>query len=124
MSDLAEFLISHRIQLFSIAGNSVLFLFILALIKRRRLKEEYAILWLGTAIFFFVLSLFPPLLGFLARLAGIHYAPAALLLMLILAITMILIHYSTVLSKLSRQNKLLAQELALLRHQLLNKDAK
>lgn len=124
MNDFIQFLISHRIQLFSIIGSLALFLFIVALINRRRLKEEYAILWLATATFFFVLSLFPPLLGFLARLAGIHYAPAALLLMLILAITVILIHYSTVLTKLSRQNKRLTQELALLRHELLNKDTK
>lgn len=124
MSSFVHILISHRIQIFSVAGSLVLFLFILTLIKRRRLKEEYAILWLGTAVFFFVLSLFPPLLGFLARLAGIHYAPAGLLLMLILVITVILIHYSTVLTKLSRQNKQLSQELALLRHELLNKDKK
>lgn len=117
-----ELIVDHRIQLFSIGGSFALFFFILTLIKRRRLKEEYAILWLATSAFFFVLSLFKPMLEFLANLAGVHYAPAALLLMLILAITVILIHYSTVITKLSKQNKLLAQELALLRHEFMKKD--
>lgn len=118
MSEFVAHIVDHRIQLFSIAGTFALFFFIITLIKRRRLKEEYAILWLATAIFFFVLSVFKPMLEFLANLAGVHYAPAALLLLLLLAVIVILIHYSTVLTKLSKQNKLLAQELALLRHEV------
>lgn len=57
-------------------------------------------------------------LDFVAYVAGIYYAPAALMLLLILSITIILMHYSTVISKLSRQNRLLAQELALLKHEI------
>lgn len=116
--ELLKLLIEHRIQLFAIAGTLALFVFIITLIQKRRLKEEYAILWLGTALFFFVLAAFKRVLEFLANLAGVHYAPAALLLLLILAVIVILIHYSTVLTKLAKQNKLLAQELALLKHQV------
>lgn len=113
-----SFLFEHRIQLFSVCGSALLFYFIVSLIKRRRLKEEYAILWLFAAVGFICLSIFTPLLDFVAYVAGIYYAPAALMLLLILSITIILIHYSTVISKLSRQNRLLAQELALLKHEI------
>jgi hypothetical protein len=113
-----ELIFAHRIQVFSICGSALLFYFIISLIKRRRLKEEYAILWIFTAAVFIFLSIFTSILEFLAHVAGVSYAPAALMLLLILSITVILIHYSTVISKLSRQNKLLAQELALLKHEI------
>lgn len=117
-------MVLNRIQIFSIVGTLALFVFIVTLIQRKRLKEEYAILWLAMTFFFFVLSICKSLLEGLAKFAGIHYAPAALLLMLILAITVILIHYSTIITRLSRQNKLLTQELALLRHEFVTKSGK
>jgi hypothetical protein len=118
----ANMIADNRVQIFSIIGSLALFFFIITLIKKRRLKEEYAILWLATSVFFFVLSVCKSMLELLAKLAGVHYAPAALLLLLILAITVILIHYSTVITKLSKQNKLLAQELALLRNEIFKRE--
>ncbi len=118
MLDIGEDLSEQRIQLFSIFGSLALLFFILSLIKKKRLKEEYALLWIGASILFTGLSIFRPALEYLAQFLGIHYAPTALLLMLIMAITIILIHYSTVISKLSEQTKRLTQELALLKHDL------
>ncbi|BCD97069.1 DUF2304 domain-containing protein [Marinagarivorans cellulosilyticus] len=118
MFDISDNISEQRIQLFSVLGSLGLLFFILTLIKKRRLKEEYALLWIGASILFTALSIFRPALEYLAAFLGIHYAPTALLLMLIMAITIILIHYSTVISKLSEQSKRLTQELALLRHDL------
>ena len=118
MLPLSGLIAEQRIQLFSILGSLILLFFILSLIKKRRLKEEYALLWIGASILFAGLSIFRPALEYLAHFLGIHYAPTALLLMLIMAITVILIHYSTVISKLSEQTKRLTQELALLKHQI------
>lgn len=113
-----EVLIESRMQLLAIAGSLFLLLFILRLIKRRKLREDYALLWLLVFFLLLVFSVFLPLLKMLASFVGILYAPAALLLFLILGNTLILVHYSTVITKLSEQNKTLIQELALLKEQI------
>jgi hypothetical protein len=111
-------IVHNRIQIFAIMGSISLFLLIVRLIQRRRLKEEFALLWLLIFLSFVVISLFKPILELIAKVAGIYYPPAALLLLLILGITIILIHYSTVISKLSEQNKTLIQEVALIKTHL------
>lgn len=111
------FILENKIQFFSILGSVLLFLFILKLIKRRKLKEEYSLLWLGFSFGFLILSIFRPLLDLFASFVGIHYAPAAILLFLILAILCVLIQFSMVLSKLSEQNKNLVQEFGILKQQ-------
>jgi len=104
-----------KIQIYSIVGSFVFLFFILSLIKKRKLKEEYSILWIFVAIVFFVLSVFRSILEKFADLVGIYYAPSALLLVLLFGVIIILIHYSQIISKLSEQNKILIQEIALLK---------
>jgi len=104
-----------KIQIYSIIGSFVFLFFILNLIRKRKLKEEYSILWIFVAFVFVILSLFRSILEKFADLVGIHYAPAALLLVLLVGVIIILIHYSQIISKLSEQNKVLIQEIALLK---------
>lgn len=118
MIDLFSFLQENKIQLYSILGSVGLFLFIIRLIKKRKLKEEHSILWLSVFFVFILLSIFRSFLELLADFAGIHYAPAALLLFLILGILIILIHYSIIISKLTEENKNLIQEMALLKNEI------
>lgn len=118
MNECLAWLMHNRIQIFSVLGSALMFFFIISLIKRRKLKEEFAILWLMIFATFLVISIFKPILEMIAKVAGIYYPPAALLLLLILGIMMILVHYSMVITKLSEQNKLMAQELALLKHRV------
>src|SRR5688572_4860213 len=110
MQDLLALIILNRIQFFSIIGSISLTLFILKLIKRKKLKEEYSLLWLGCSGAFILLSIFKPLLELFAKTLGILYAPAALLLLLIVSAFLILIQFSIVISKLSESNKNLTQE--------------
>lgn len=117
-SNLIDFLISNRIQVFSIIGSILLFLFILKLVKRKKLKEEYSLLWLGFGLIFIALSIFKPLLEIVASTLGILYAPAALLLMLVLSVFFILIQFSVVISKLAEGNKNLIQEVGILKAEL------
>jgi hypothetical protein len=111
-------LIEKRIQVFSIIGSLLLFLFILRLVKRKKLKEEYSLLWLGFGFIFILLSVFKPLLEIVANLLGILYAPAALLLILITSVFFILIQFSVVISKLAESNKNLIQEVGILKAEL------
>lgn len=118
MQDILDLIVQHRIQAFSIAGSLSLMVFILKLIKRKRLKEEYSLLWLGCSGVFLLLSIFKPLLELLALTLGIFYAPAALLLILIVGAFFILIQFSIVISKLSESNKNLTQEVGILKAEL------
>lgn len=120
MQHILDFFIQNRIQVFSIIGSAALIIFILKLIKRKKLKEEYSLLWLGCGITFLIVSLFKPLLELIAQALGIFYAPAALLLMLIIGAFFILIQFSIVISKLSESNKNLTQEIGILKAEIKN----
>jgi hypothetical protein len=113
-----DFLIANRIQVFSVIGSLLLLLFILKLVKRKKLKEEYSLLWLGFGFVFIALSIFKPLLEVVASMLGILYAPAALLLILVLSVFFILIQFSVVISKLAEGNKNLIQEVGILKAEL------
>jgi hypothetical protein len=106
----------------SIAGaiaSILLVLVVLELIRSRRLKERYALLWLATGIVLFVLSVWRGGLNTIARWAGVTgYPPAVLFAVGILFVILVLLHYSTVISRLSDENVTLAQRLALLEHRL------
>ncbi len=106
----------------SIAGavaSFVLVLVVLELIRSHRLRERYALLWLVTGIVLTVLSAWRDGLNTIAGWFGIRsYPPAVLFAVGLLFILAVLLHYSTVISRLSDQNILLAQRLALLEDEL------
>jgi hypothetical protein len=118
MQNLLHWILENRIQVLSVMGSLLLVWFILGLIKRKKLKEEYSLLWLAFAFIFVLLSVFRPLLEIFAQTVGIVYAPAALLLVLALSTFFILIQFSTVISKLSENNKNLIQEVGILKAEL------
>ena len=103
-----------RIQYLSITVCVVLILGVIELIRRGRLREEYAFVWLGCTVVFLVLSIWRGLFDALARLFGIAYGPALLILVILLFGFVFLVHFSIVVSKLTGENKRLAQELAFL----------
>ena len=107
-----------RAMIFGLAASVAALLFILELVGRRKLREEYSLLWLATALVLIVLSLSRPLLDALASLVGIFYPPSALFLVAMMFVLFILLHFSTVLTRLAQQNKETAQQIALLRWQL------
>jgi hypothetical protein len=104
----------YKIQFFSITGSFFLLYLIVRLIRSRKIKEEYSLLWIFFGVLFLLLSVFKPLLDLAADLVGIHYAPAALLLFLIMALFGIMIQFSVVVSDLSEKNRILVREIALL----------
>ena len=105
-------------QVIAIVVSISLFLYILYLVRKKKIKEEYSLLWLSSSFVFILFSIWRDGLEYFAKLIGIAYPPAALFLILLLAIFLILIEFSINISKLSEKNKILAQELALLRNEL------
>ena len=97
------------------AGVSLVLLFVVfELIRTRRLRERYALLWLLTAGVLLTLSLWRTSLDTIAGLVGISYAPSLLFVVGLVFVIVVLLHYSTVLSRLSDENAILAQRVALL----------
>jgi len=85
------------------------------LIRSRRLRERYALLWVLTGIVLVVLSAWRGGLNTIAGWVGVEtYPPAVLFAVALLFILAVLLHYSTVLSKVSDENVILAQRVALL----------
>ena len=107
-----------RAMIFGILASLGTLLFVIELVRRRKLREEYSLLWLMTAIGLLVLATSRPLLDWLAGLIGIFYPPSALFLAAIVFMLLIQLHYSTVLTRLTQENKEIAQQMALLRQEL------
>lgn len=107
-----------RVSVVAGIASLVLLLVVLELIRSRRLQERYALLWLVTGGVMLVLAVWRDALGLVAELAGIAYPPSALFVLASLFILVVLLHYSTVLSRLSDENKILAQRLGLLEERL------
>ena len=107
-----------RVSIAAGAAAIILLLVIFELIRSRRLQERYALLWLLTGIVILILSAWRGALSRLADLVGIAYPPSALFILAAFFILLVLLHYSTVISRLSEQNTILAQRLAILENRL------
>jgi hypothetical protein len=104
-----------RISIAASIASVLLILVVLELIRSRRLRERYALLWLATGVVLLVLSAWRGALNTIAGWFGVTgYPPAVLFAVATLFILLVLLHYSTVLSRLSDQNAILAQRVALL----------
>lgn len=104
-----------RVTLYSICASGALLIYILEMVRRRKLREEYSILWLFGSTVILVLSLKQDWLVVLSHAVGIAYPPSFLFLVGILFILLILIHFSIAISKLHQMNKKMAQEIALMK---------
>lgn len=102
----------------AIAVTFGLLALVFELVRRKRLSERYAILWLVAATTLFVLAAWKGLLTSLSDDVGISYPPSALFAVAIGLIVMILLHFSLAVSRLSDQNKVLAQRLGLLQQRV------
>lgn len=107
-----------RVSIFAAIAAAGLLAVVFELIRRRRLQERYALLWLVTAVVILVLALWRDALNELAQLVGIAYPPSALFVLASFFILVVLLHYSTVISQLSERNVTLAQRIALLEARL------
>jgi hypothetical protein len=105
----------RRIAVLSIIASLGLLLYILEMVRRRRLREEYSILWLTGSVIVLVLSVKQDWLDRISAAAGIAYPPSLLFLIGMAFIVLILIHFSVTISTLRQENKKMAQEIALMK---------
>ena len=109
----------NRVTILAVAVSTVLLLYILEMVRRRKLRTEYSILWLFGSIVMLVLSVMPNWLERISQAVGIVYPPSFLFLIGIFFILLILIHFSIAVSKLHQMNKKMAQEMALMKNELI-----
>lgn len=88
------------------------------LVRRRKLKEEYSWLWLMTGAVILLLTLWFDLLKWFTHLVGAITPSSTIFLFAFLFLILISLHFSVVISKLTHQNKELAQRYALLEMEL------
>jgi hypothetical protein len=100
------------------SASVLAFVLVLELVRQRKLREEYSLLWLATAFAMIIISAWRDLLHSLSRMVGIIYPPNFLFLLAALFTLMLLLYFSTVITRLTQESKDIAQEVALLRYEL------
>src|SRR4051812_40994024 len=108
----------NRVQIVSIILAAGLLVVVLELVRRRRLLERYALLWLFSALVLLGLALWRGALERIADAFGIASPPNALFFVAFGFILVLLLHFSAAVSKLADQSRVLAQRLALLEDRL------
>jgi hypothetical protein len=99
-------------------ASLVLLLAVLELVRRRRLREKYALLWILTAIVLLVLSVWRGAVTSIATTLGVSYGPTVLFAVGALFVLVVLLHYSTVISALTDRTVVLAQKVASLEQRI------
>lgn len=112
-----------RIQLLVLAVAVGLFLIVLDLVRRRRLLERYALLWLISTVVMLGLAVWRGLLDEVAGWLGVADPPNALFIVALGFVLVLLLHFSLAVSRLSDQTKVLAQRLALTEDRLRQAEA-
>jgi hypothetical protein len=110
--------VETRIQIVAILATALLFVIVFEAVRRRRLMERYALLWLFCTAVLLGLAVWKDALEEVAAAVGIYYAPSALFAIALGFISMLLLHFSLVISRLADQTKVLAQRVSLLQARL------
>jgi hypothetical protein len=106
------------IQILSILFSLFLLVLIVLLIRKKKIREEYAILWIVIFTIFFLLSVFRGIIDKISSLLGIQYQPASLFLILIGCTFLLMFHFSLVISDLKKKINAMATALTILEEDL------
>ncbi len=98
----------------SVAFALAIFALVFEMVRRRHLRERYAILWLGAALVLLVLAAWSQLLGSISRAVGIATPSNAFFVIAFSFLLLLVLHFSAVVSKLADESRVLAQRLSLL----------
>jgi hypothetical protein len=107
-----------RIQLVAVGATGGMFFLVFELVRRRRLMERYALLWLFSTAVLLGLAVWKNLLQEVASAVGIYYAPSALFVVAFGFVLAMLLHFSLVISRLADQSKVLAQRVGALQQRV------
>jgi hypothetical protein len=107
-----------KTQVIVAVGAVALALYVLDLVRRRKLSEEYSLLWVGCTAVIAVLGFSTPLLLWITGVLGMYGAASTVYSFGLAFAVAMLLYLSVKLSRLAMENQVLARELALLRHEV------
>jgi hypothetical protein len=110
--------LSPEQMLVAILLATVMLLVVIELVRKRKLREEYAFLWIGTAILLMVLALWTDVLEWIRVLLRAQTQASPLFFGAILFLMLVALQFSVRLTKLTFRNKALGQEVSLLRKEV------
>ena len=87
------------------------------LIRRRKLREEYAMLWLSASGVLLAFAVFPRLLFYISNLLGLFYLTTMIVLCFSF-LALVLVHLAMVVSRMADDSRSMAQRLALMEQRL------
>lgn len=105
----------RRLDVFVLVVAMINVVVMLELVRRRQLREKYALLWLAVGVGGIVLGLGRTLVDRVAHALGVDYGPSAVFLLAILFLLIVCMHLSWEVSRLEERTATLAEELALMR---------
>ena len=109
-----------RVQIVVLIISFLVTGFIVEQVRRRRLAVEYSLIWIVAGLGMIVLSLWKDGIEYLADLIGIYYAPSAIFVIFGILVFVLCVHFSLEISRLSSNNRVLVQRIALLEDDLKN----
>lgn len=104
-------MIDTRIRIITIVGALLLLVLVLELVRRRKLKEEYSVLWVLTALVVFVLAVWYGLLSSVTDLLGLSAPASTIFFFGLIFFLLLLLHFSVRVSTLERRLTALIQDL-------------
>jgi hypothetical protein len=109
-------------QLASIVFAAIVFLLVFEMVRRRYLRERYAILWLAAALLLLVLAAWNGLLSTISSAVGIKTPSNTFFVIAFAFLLLLLLHFSAVVSRLADETRVLAQRLSLLEQRLRSRE--
>ena len=103
-----------KLRIIAVGGSLVVFAFVIELVRRRQLKEEYSLLWILTALALILLSVWDNLLNDVSSLIGAAAPQSTLFFFGLMFVVLMLLHFSVRISALERRVTALVQELGIL----------
>ena len=107
-----------RQKIFAIIISLTLLIFIIELVRRKKLREEYSWLWLLTGAMILILALWYDLLQGITYLIGAGLPTSTLFFLGLVFLILIAVQFSVKVSELNNQVKNLAQENGLLKNRV------
>jgi hypothetical protein len=107
-----------KLNIFTAITGLVLLVVFFELLRRRQLREKYAVLWIVIALGVVPLAIFPSGLDWVTRSIGVRSGASLVLFLGLVLLLLICTHLSWEVSQLEEETRVLAEEIALIRTQL------
>lgn len=111
----------EKIQIITILISFLFIFYIAYLIVKGRLREEYSLTWIACTVILIIFSFWRNGLVVFSEILGIYSPPNLVFTGAIFVILIYLLHLSVVVSNLQKQNKILSQEIALMKEKKFEK---